>query len=391
MAEKFILRVPKKPFLRRATYDVPSTYLDVYQEVGITDSDELIMLFHTTQFGGFRIGKIPSDLRLDEKFIKQWFIHEYENGCHKFRANMDFILKFGDIEIKPLLKRWRNVAVDYEAMFDEGFSLEEVNEALDLIWRLNEFYSSVRIDIEPPKSGISAEDRIRLSRFHGIPYLVKKPKAGGRLFNPETSYQRISHTLRQMMTINDERTSEIDLTAATMQFLNIALKRQSLGSLEKIISSNGDPYQYFLSTLNSTDILRQYDEQPMERELFKVLLYTAVYSSENKQEINVNRKLRLMGRRYKYDDLVSFFPRFFNSLSALRHKTGLPLHMVIYKEESRYAQQVLKKGCLEEKLPILPLHDSFIVPVSNIDGLKKIMDSVSMGLYGKHLSYKQRY
>lgn len=391
MAKRFTKKIPGKPFLRRETYDIPETYVAAYRDAGITEQDALVMLFHLTQFGGFRLRRVPADLHIEREFVDRWFKHEWEGRYHTFKANAAFIDRFGALEIRPLQKRWRSIAVDWCAMFAEGFSDDEVKDAIDLLTELNEFYTTLQLDIRAPKSGLSAEDRIELSRFHGVPFLVKKPKAGGRLFHPETSYQRISSSLRPLLTINGERTSEIDLTAATMQFLNIALRRHALNSLDALVLSNGDPYQYFLSTLNSQPVLGAHTERPMEREALKTLLYTAIYSSESKQEVNVNRKLRLMGREYKHKDLTSFFPEFFGALTALRSRTGRPLHMVIYKEESSYAQRVLRKGCLEERIPVLPLHDSFIVPRQEVDHLRAIMDAVALELYERRLAYKQKY
>ena len=391
MSRKFTLKVPRKPILRRQTYDIPATYLDVYHKAGITNSDELMILFHVTQFGGFRLKRVPANMRFNKGFIEKWFKHENGFGYHHFRANPCFLRKFGGLEIKALEKRWRSDVLNDDEMREHGFSDDEIRKAEAFLSDLNDFYSSLRLDIQVPQTGITAEDRIQLSRFHGIPYLVKKPKAGGRFFHPETSYQRISSSIRPMMTINGKKTSEVDLSAATIQFLNIALGKHSLGSIEDTLLSYDDPYQYFLSTLNSEDVLRQYDERPMGRETLKTILYTAIYSSESKQVFNVDRKLRLMGRAYSHRDLVSFFPEFFNALSALKSGTGLPAHMVIYREESRYTQEVLQRGCLERKLPILPIHDSFITTTSNSKNLKEIMDDASVRLYGRPLSHKQKY
>jgi len=194
-----------------------------------------------------------------------------------------------------------------------------------------------------------------------------------------------------MMTINGEKTSERDLSAATIQFLGIALKARSAGSIDDNILSYEDPYQYFLSVLNSEKILGAYDERKLDREALKKIIYTAIYSTENKQETNVNYKLRLMRRTYKHKDFVSFFPEFFDALASLRSSTNLPLHTIIYKEESDYAHEVLRKGCLEEKLPILPLHDSFITTVSNFESMTAIMDKTALRLYGKLLSHKKKY
>jgi len=391
MSRKYIPQIPKKPFLRRETYDIPGTYLEAYRKAGIKDRDEQVMLYHVTQFGGFRLKKIPRDMILDEAFVNKWLKQKSENGYRSFRANPGFIEHFGHLELKPLEKKWSCDCLNEEEMKECGFSDKEIADACDFLSELNKFYSSLRLGISMPHTGLTAEDRIRLSRFHAIPFLVKKPKTGGRLFQLGSSYQRINSALRQMMTMDGEKTSEIDLAAATIQFLDIALRSHSLDSLEGSVLSHEDPYQYFLSTLNSPYFLDRFDEEPIERETLKDLLYTAIYSSESRQKSNVNRKLRLMEKRYRHNALVSNFPEFFTALSELRSVTGLSLHMVINREESSYAQEVLQESCLERRLPVLPIHDSFITTVSNCGNLKEIMDSVSESRYGRKLSHKRKY
>lgn len=391
MSRKYIPQIPKKPFLRRKTYDIPETYLEAYRKAGVTGRDEQVMLFHITQFGGFRLKKIPRDMNLDESFVNKWLKQKSENGYRSFRANPGFIERFGHLQLKPLEKKWSCDCLNEEEMKECGFSDKEIADACDFLSELNKFYSSLRLDISMPYTGLTAEDRIRLSRFHAIPFLVKKPKTGGRFFQPGPSYQRINSVFRQMMTINSEQTSEIDLAAATIQFLNIALISHSLDSLEGSVLSHEDPYDYFLSTLNSPYFLDQFDEEPTGRETLKDLLYTAIYSTKTRQKSNVNRKLRLMEKRYRHNALVSNFPEFFTALSELRSAAGLPLHMVINREESKYAQEILQTGCLERRLPILPLHDSFITTASNHDQLEEIMDTVSESMYGKKLSHKRKY
>ena len=187
MGKKFNSNIPKKPILRRQTYEIPSTYLEGYKKSGVTDPDEQIMLFHTTQFGGFRIESVPKDMRFDEKFLKRWFKQKFEFGYYHFKANDCFLGEFGNLELRPLQKRWRSKPVNDHEMRACGFSKGDIVEAYKFLKALNGFYSSLRLDIERPQSGITAEDTIQLSRFHGTPYLVKKPKAGGRFFHPEVS------------------------------------------------------------------------------------------------------------------------------------------------------------------------------------------------------------
>ena len=181
---------------------IPSSYVDAYNEAEVINPDWQMMFFHVTQFGGFRLRKIPKGMKWDDQFIDKWFKHGCDFGYSNFRANANFLSRFGMLESKPLEKKWRCSVLNPDEMTENGFSDEEIQDSVRFLSELNEFYSSLRLDIPLLNSGITNEDRIQLSRFHGIPYLVKKPKAGGRFFHPETSYQRISSSLRQMMTIN---------------------------------------------------------------------------------------------------------------------------------------------------------------------------------------------
>jgi hypothetical protein len=399
MGKKFIARVPKKPIFKRATYNIPESYLDAYQQEGIVNPDKMVMLFHLTQFGGFRTKRDPNRMNFNQEFLETWFKQNKNYGDYHFKANANFLQKFGELELKPLEKRWKTKVLDPEEMREIGYSEKEINDSLVFLEALNDFYSSLRLGIELPQTGVTAKDRIQLSRFHGIPYLVKKPKAGGRFFHPETSYQRISSSLRPFITIYNERVSEIDISGATLQFFNISLRNHSLESLDGELPRE-DPYKYFLSVLNSEEILSRYDEEPTGREDLKEILYTAIYSSKGRQSANVNRKLRFMKRGYKHLDLTFLFPRFFNALTELKAPTNptppnsteeLPLHMIINREESKYAQEVLQIGCLENRLPILPIHDSFITNASNLRYLREIMDDVAKRLYGEPLTHKQKY
>lgn len=391
MAKRFTPKIPRKPLLRRQTYTIPQEYARTYKRKGITSQDEQMMLFHVTQFGGFRIRKIPKDLEIRPNFLDKWFKCESDSGYQSYKANSTFLSQFGGIKLKPLEREWKSEAVNVDEMEEHGYTKAEISDSQKFLSELNYFYSGLRLNIPLPNSGITAEDRIALSRFHGIPFLRKKPKAGGRFFQPESSYQRISSLLRERMTINGQKTSEADLKAAVIQFLDIALRQQNLPGLQDILQGRVDPYQYFLDYLNADQAMNRGEDKPFNREELKKILYTAIYSSGERQEFNVNYKFTVAGRTHKHLDLVSFFPEFFNALSALRTKTQKPLHEVLYKEESQFAQAVLQQGCLEEKLPILPVHDSFITTSGKIERLVQIMNEVSERKYNKALTLHVKY
>ncbi len=391
MKKKFNSVIHRKPTLKPRTYSLPKSYVKAYKSEGVVNHNEQMMLFHVTQFGGFKVKEISKRMRVRDEFLETWFKEGYDSGYREFKANSNYFQTFGNIVLEPLERKWGLMAVNDEEMIKNGFTNEEIEDSITFLNNLNDFYSSLRLKIDIPTSGISAEDRILLSRFHGIPFLRKRPKAGGRFFHPGSSYQNISEVLRQTMTIEGKETSEIDLNAAIIQFLDLALKRNELNSIEDILLSFNDHYEYFMSTLNSDNFLYQHEDKPIGRDQLKELIYTILCSPIEKQEHYTNGKLIRAGHNYTYSTLVSVFPDFFNSISMLSEKTGLPLYGALYKEESVFAQKVLEKGCLEERLPILPLHDSFITTTTNSARLKEIMDEVSEKLYGRTLSYKHKY
>ena len=389
--KRFDSIIPKSPFLKRGTYKIPQDYVRRYNEEDIVNLDKQMVLFHLTQFGGFRMRRVPRKMQFDEDFKKKWCVSKPLGGGYSFKASPDFLQTFGDIEIRSIEKIWRNGSVKERDMLDCGYTVDEITDMKGFLKRLNTFYSKVRLSLEAPNSGISSEDRVQVSRFHSIPFLTVKPKTGGRLFHPETSYQRISSSLRPLMTINGEKTAELDLSAATLQFLNIALEKRNLGSLRENVLSYEDPYQYFLNELNSDANLSRSGWNLIDRDSLKTLLYTAIYSNQKEEKANLNHKLRIMKSNAKHSDFVNLFPDFFNALSVLRHSTGLPLHMSINREESQYTRSVLEKGCLEEGFSILPIHDSFITTYSHIEDLESVMRTTSEDLYSRQLVYRRKY
>lgn len=243
--KRFTPKIPKKPMFKRQSYMVPDNYSKVYEQAGITDPDEQAMLFHVTQWGGFRCRKLPKYMQDKEKFMDKWFRHEKDFGYFHFKANQRFLSKFGNVEIKPLKKIWRNGVLKEDEMTEFGFSEEDINDSYKFLHALNDFYSTLRVGIPIPASGITMEDRVNLARFHETPFLVKKPKAGGRFYHPGSSFQRIPSALREKLTINGKKTSEVDIRVATLQFLGIVLKKHTGNTLLNTLLLYEDPYEFF--------------------------------------------------------------------------------------------------------------------------------------------------
>lgn len=398
--------IPKIPIFRRNIYDIPENYFELYKTREITNSDEQKALFYVTQFGGFRFKKIPSYFKEKEDFFSKWFKSKYEHGYFHFKANYNFISQFGDTKIEPLLRKEYPIKYyDDSFLIENGIGLEESVEIEDFLRNLNEYYASLRLNLKMPSSGITSEDRIDLSRFNSIPHFQYKPLAGNRLFQsgPGSSYQSISSNLRPCLRINGEDTTEIDISASTLQFLNLVLEKYTGNSaMSKQALSEGDPYQYFLDKINSVDFKNIHGQiEDIGRDSVKNLLYTLIYSPLNSQERNVNRHLRLTKKNYSYLGLKEKFPEFFQLIDSIKsipsdgteNEGGkkFPPHLLIFKEESRFAREILKKSCLEEKFPVIPLHDSFITPSKHYQDLERIICDVSMEFYDYVLSHKKKF
>lgn len=391
MGRRFNRRIPDYPLFKRETYDVPKEYIARYEKAKVPFRDAWVVLFHLTQFGGFRLGRRQDPERILGESTKKWYSCKQDGRGFSFKASPDFIDEFGDMKLRPLERIWRNGCVKRKEMLECGHSEAEIEQMEAFLKQLNGFYSSVRVGIEIPDSGVNAEDRALITRFHSIPFLVAKPRAGCRFFHPGVSYQRIGSSLRHLLTINGRATSEVDISAATLQFLNIALEKKNIGSIRESILSYADPYQYFLSTLNSPSNLARDGWKRIDREGVKCLVYTAIYSDAQDQSANLSYKLRAMNRRETASQFVNLFPELFEALSALRSSTPIPMHRIITQEESRYAKTILEEGCLERGIPILPLHDSFIAPRSKIKNLQNIMQNAANKMYGRPLVYKRKF
>jgi len=65
--------------------------------------------------------------------------------------------------------------------------------------------------------------------------------------------------------------------------------------------------------------------------------------------------------------------------------------LLIFMEESRYVREVLRRSCLEEKFPVVPLHDSFITTSEHYDDLERIVCDVSEEFYDYVITHKKKF
>ena len=398
MRKKFQKVIPKTPVFRKEMYRVPERYAEVYAGAEVKDPDEQSVLFYITQFGGCRFKRVPKYVEEREKFLKKWLKIKRQGGFVSFKASETFLSEFGHLEPEPLVRnRYKGQSFGDDVLAETGISRKDMEAIEEIRDGLNRHYESMRIGLNVPRSGTTAEDKVDLVRLNSVPNFQIKPRAGNRLFHsgPGSSYQGISSNLRHYLTIDGKPTTEFDISAATIQFLNIIAKRH-LGTtpMSEEELSVGDPYQYFLDQLNGAPIS---GVETLDRDAIKEILYTLIFSPTNSQRYNVNRKLKLLGQNYSYSAIEYYFPQFVEVIDDIKNVSlngngeCFPAHLLIFQEESRYAREVLKRGCLEKGLPILPLHDSFITQRQHAKKLETLVHDVAVDLYGRPLAFKRKF
>jgi len=216
--------LPSLPKLNRKAFRLPESYVNAYSNNGITESKKQLFLFYGTQFGGFKLNLNSSYLRFNKEFLNAWFEIKQETNKLVFKANPKFISSFGNLKPEFLLRRtadeeyFKERGWDYQNIFSE----DEKKEIKLFLNDLNQYYfSNIELSLPNIASGISLKEKLDLGRFHAIPHLQWRPKAGGRFFHTGKGYQNLSKNLRQFLRINGENVSEIDLNAAVLQFLYI--------------------------------------------------------------------------------------------------------------------------------------------------------------------------
>ena len=143
MRKRFTLKIPRRPVLKRQTYSIPSSYENAYNKAGIKNPDEQIMLFHATQFGGFKLKKMPANMKVDGQFMEKWFRCESAAGYRRFKANADFLSVFGNLEIRPLQRNWKLGVLNSKEMIESGFSEDEIADSVEFLSKLNAFYVQI--------------------------------------------------------------------------------------------------------------------------------------------------------------------------------------------------------------------------------------------------------
>ena len=355
------------PEFKPSIFKIPQNYREIIESSlkqlpsGSERSHLEALLYYMIQFGGTEIPQ-------HKHFTHPWFDVEKKKFSRKSRVKpnrtlLNLLNKHtpSDFRFEHLQRNW------------SGMKVED-----DLISRLNRFYSdNVRLSLPFSIMGAPANWGELCRNFQSIPFLKPSEKSGGRLFQQGVGYQMIPKRFREELTINGDKTSEIDISAAALRFLYLSGKDFGIDFPNQIIL-NEDSYTIF-------------SEIGVSRDLAKELTYALVFSSKEKEERAVKRKLHSNERFRNRDDLAMVMPEFFEALEAYKEIHSAP-HIPLFTKETEFTREVLRRS-LDKELVLLPIHDSYITTTNRFEDFQRILREAQTHLYGDShpLTFRREY
>jgi len=188
-------------------------------------------------------------------------------------------------------------------------------------------------------------------------------------------WQQVSKDLRKQITINDNPTVEVDYKG-----LHVAI----LSAQKGIRDDPKDRYDL------SYQILPQFDLKE-QRAIVKLLVLTAINAKTEKSAFSAFRYDRPIGSLQKKltdSELSLLLNAFIDKHPHLQADLCSDQGIKLMKTDSQITAEVLKASS-ELKVPILSVHDSYIISVFDVELLLELMKEATKKVVGSSLAMEQ--
>ena len=188
-------------------------------------------------------------------------------------------------------------------------------------------------------------------------------------------WQQVSKDLRKQITINNKPTVEVDYKG-----LHVAI----LSAQKGIQDDPKDRYNL------GYQILPQFDLEE-QRAIVKLLVLTAINAKTEESAYSAFRNDRPTGSLQKKstnDELASLLTAFIDKHPHLRDDLCSDQGIRLMKIDSQITTEVLKAST-ELKVPILSVHDSYIISVFDVGLLLELMREATIKVVGSSLAMEQ--
>lgn len=197
---------------------------------------------------------------------------------------------------------------------------------------------------------------------------------GGRFYGGW--WQGVGSELRKKIHINDRPTIEVDYRALHIGMLNA----------RHGVTVEGDPYELEAGLIASLD-------QHEQRKIIKTLVLMAINARDRTTACQAFRQSNPVGsvaRSMKNVELLRLLDAFIEKFPHLKPDLCSDMGIRLMKKDSEIANHVLT-GMTRKGIPVLCVHDSFIVDYEHGQLLKTVMHRVSQHVVGHPIPVSNNY
>ena len=183
-------------------------------------------------------------------------------------------------------------------------------------------------------------------------------------------WQQVSKDLRKQIFINDQPTAEVDFKAMHVSIL----------SLENGVTLTADPYTPPLGLVPDTD-------EALQRAIVKQLVLTAINARDRKSAFSAFRDgwpAGHFGKGMTNGELTELLNVFIETHPHLADSLCSDQGIRLMYIDSCIAARVISIFT-NRNIPVLCVHDSFIVPYQHVGWLKQVLADLSTALVGHPL------
>ena len=251
----------------------------------------------------------------------------------------------------PLIGKWRTDLQDYNDLLARTFI--DIGW-LEKPWIIREKWNQRERKIEKQKVRIDQNHKFVRRIFYRGSW-----KLGGRFHGG--FWQGINEEQRKGILIDDQRTIEVDYSGMHVS-LALALEGKK---------PSGDPYEL-------PQVLRGYTKEE-QRKVTKLLVLTAINAKNLKTAFQAFRSAQDKGSKQKTlkdKDLQRLLDHFVDKSPALESYLGADKGVELMKLDGEITAKIINRFT-QKKIPILTVHDSYIVSIEHDTELIKQMDEAA--------------
>ena len=314
--------------------------------------------------------------------ISQWFYDEYDEEnrwCSRMRPSKKLLQAFKEFKITPKCIYRKPIELirlkDSKKKFEEYKDTPTTNLMRSKLFAYNSLLLQTRIKLKRNKN-VNRYLELHQVNFKNIKYYRifndSSFELGGRFYS--AWWVTLDKDIRRRITLNDEKTEELDYSSLGIHLL---YSQENLNYYD-LNDPNSDPY-----TLKGVDV----NEREVNKKIITFALNMSSGDRKRKFVYTVRKKIRKANDERKVLGIKKLLnvptPREVHKRLRIFEEENIPIKHHLFTSVGTKLQ--FKDSCIAEnviermvsmRIPVLVIHDSFIVQYRNKKLLHKFMNHV---------------